>query len=115
MGASIAWRPGKPARHPTRNLHPRNPQSCGYLEASCSPKLCSITGGGWGHISWEVPLLPSTYFVPGASMHAILFFLPTLLMADGPRWWLMIACLIMGPLVSQYFSSLDMATYQFEW
>ncbi|KAI8475964.1 MAG: hypothetical protein J3K34DRAFT_402509 [Monoraphidium minutum] len=90
-------------------------QACHFMEASCSPKLCSVTGGAWGHISWAVPLLPSTYLIPGASMHATLFFLPTLLMAGGVRYWLMMACVVFGPLLSMFVSRGDAGTYALEW
>jgi hypothetical protein len=63
----------------------------------------------------EVPLLPATYFVPGSSLHAILFFLPTLLMGSGAQWWLMLSCLAAGPVSGMVYSSRGMATYQFEW
>lgn len=90
-------------------------QGCHYLEANCGPKLCSVTGQAWGHISWSVPLLPSTYFVPGASMHAILFFLPTLIAGTWPARALMLAALAMGPLTSMAFSAAGPATYHLEW
>jgi hypothetical protein len=34
-------------------------QACHYLESSCAPKLCSVTGGGLGHISWVSAQLPA--------------------------------------------------------
>lgn len=90
-------------------------QACHYLESSCSPKMCSVTGGGLGHISWAVPLLPSTYFIPGASMHAFLFFVPTILMGAGLRRYLMFITLGAGPLLSMWLSKADMSTYPLEW
>jgi len=62
-----------------------------------------------------VPLLPSTYFIPGASMHAFLFFVPTILMGAGLRRYLMFITLGAGPLLSMWLSKADMSTYPLEW
>ncbi|KAI8470820.1 MAG: hypothetical protein J3K34DRAFT_419078 [Monoraphidium minutum] len=90
-------------------------KGCHYLESSCHPTLCSLKGGGMGHISWGVPLLPSTYFIPGASLHFFLFFVPTLLAGAGVRRKLMVGTLIIGPLMSMYMTKGDLKTYPLEW
>lgn len=97
---------------PPSSMHGKG---CHYLESSCGPKLCSITGGAWGHISWTVPLLPTTYFVPGASLHGFLFFGPTMVAGGGVRLLLMFIGLAFGPVFAMFFSRWDMATYAFEW
>lgn len=97
---------------PTSDMYGK---ACHGLEASCGPKLCSITGGSMGHISWSVPLLPSTYFVPSANLHAFLFFVPTIVGATGLRRWLMLLTVLVGPVSGMVFSHRDLTTYQFEW
>eukprot|EP00775_Hariotina_reticulata_P013610 gene13610-13735_t len=90
-------------------------KQCHYMEAFCGPRTCSFKGGAWGHISWELPLAPATYFVPGAFNHAFLFFVPTLIAGDMIKRLLMLATIVIGPLHSMAFASADMTTYPFEW
>lgn len=90
-------------------------KACGYLESSCAPTLCSIKGGGMGHVSWGVPLLPATYFIPGGFIHFFLFFVPTLLAGAGVRRKLMVGTLIIGPLLSMWMTKGDAKTYPLEW
>lgn len=90
-------------------------QECHYLEAFCGPRTCSFKGGAWGHISWEVPLAPATYLLPGAFNHALLFFFPTLIAGDWVKRLLMVATIFIGPLFSMEYASADMKTYPFEW
>lgn len=58
---------------------------CGAREAMCGPRLCTFKAapgtGGSGHLGWELPLLPASYFLPNASIHFFVFFMPNLVMA----------------------------------
>lgn len=98
--------------HPTTN---RNQQHCHYMEAFCGPRTCSFKGGAWGHISWELPLLPATYFVPSAFLHAFLFFVPTLAAGDMVKRILMVATIFIGPVFSMMYAAKDMSSYPYEW
>jgi len=90
-------------------------QACHYMEPFCGEKLCSITGKAWGHISWSVPLLPATYFIPGAFPHFFLFFVPVLILGDAVKKIMMVITIVAGPMVTMYFASSAMETYVFEW
>ena len=85
------------------------------MEPFCGEKLCSITGKAWGHISWSVPLLPATYFIPGAFPHFFLFFVPVLILGDGLKRILMFLTLVIGPVGTMVAASRAMETYVYEW
>jgi hypothetical protein len=85
------------------------------MEPFCGEKLCSLTGKAWGHISWSVPLLPATYFIPGAFPHFFLFFGPVLILGDALKKILMVITIVAGPMLTMYFASAAMETYVFEW
>jgi hypothetical protein len=100
-------------------------QQCGINEALCGPRLCTYKApaGGSGHLAWSVPLLPVSYFLPNASLHYFVFFLPGLVMGRHLVDWLMYPILLItGPLISQYLSATPVApgagiapSYAHEW
>jgi hypothetical protein len=84
------------------------------MEPFCGEKLCSLTGKAWGHISWSVPLLPATYFIPGAFPHFFLFFVPVLILGDGLKRILMCTTIVVVMLIMTT-ASRAMETYAYEW
>jgi hypothetical protein len=81
---------------------------CGVREAMCGPRLCTYKAGagGSGHLGWELPLLPSSYFLPNASLHFFVFFLPNLFAARHLVDYLIFPTLMLtGPLVSMWLSA----------
>ena len=77
-------------------------RACGGVhDALCGGVLCSFQGAT--HIAWSVPLLPATYFLPGAWAHFAFFLLPALLLA-GPRApvrrVVVVVALLLGPVLS---------------
>lgn len=88
---------------------------CHYLEAFCGERACSFKGGAWGHISWSIPLAPTTYFLPSSFIHFFMFFVPTLTAGDNVKRLLMIATVFIGPLACMAIAAQDMSTYVFEW
>lgn len=88
---------------------------CHFQEAFCGPRTCSFTGGAWGHVSWSLPLAPTSYFLPSSWGHCFLFFFPTLVAGDWVKRILISATVFIGPLSCMAIASADMATYRFEW
>lgn len=97
---TVSHRPPSPLCHPSTHP-PAQPPTLPNPPAPNAPQ--------------SVPLLPSTYFVPGASLHAFLFFVPTLIAAKGLRWRLMFVTLFAGPILGMCISRKDMSTYALEW
>jgi hypothetical protein len=85
------------------------------MEAFCGERACSFKGGAWGHISWSIPLAPTTYFLPSSFVHFFMFFVPTLAAGDTVKRLLMIATIFIGPLACMAIASQEMSTYVFEW
>ena len=53
--------------------------------------------------------------MPGASLHAFLFFVPTIIAGNGLRRRLMLATLLIGPVASMLLAKGDLTTYPLEW
>jgi hypothetical protein len=101
-------------------------QRCGEGEAMCGPRLCTYKAaeGGSGHLGWELPLLPSSYFLPGSNLHFVVFFLPGILLARHLVDYLVFPVLMLsGPLLSMWLSAAPAAgaggeraaSYSAEW
>jgi len=91
-------------------------ESCSRT-AMCGPQLCARTGNA--HLRWEIPLLPSTYFIPGDFMHFFLFFMPLILVpgyVHAQRLGLVLVTFLLGPVLAMtwtYAAAGD--AYRLEW
>lgn len=89
-------------------------RACAVGDAMCGQRLCVFQGSR--HLAWSVPLLPSSYFLPGPFAHFLLFFGPALLLPGpdaGPRRVTAAVCLLLGPLLSM--TAARGASYALEW
>lgn len=91
--------------------------ACG-LEAMCGPQLCTMSGAA--HPRWSIPLVPTTYFLPGGSMHFFLFSVPCLVVPGQthfPRILLSTIHVVIGPFLTlaYTYSKAGAPGYRQEW